>query len=111
MNVLFVCSRNRLRSPTAEAVFAGIDGLSVASAGTSPDAEEPVTEELVAWADLILVMEGRHKRLLNRTFGRALRDKRLVVLGIPDDYDYLDPELVALLHERAGPHLARRIDR
>jgi len=102
VNALFVCSRNRLRSPTAEAVFAGTPGVSVASAGTSPDAEQQVDPELIAWADLVLVMEGRHKRLLTRAFGPALRDKRLLVLGIPDDYAYMDPELVRLLESRAG---------
>jgi predicted protein tyrosine phosphatase len=76
--------------------------VSVASAGTSPDAEQQVDHELIAWADLVLVMEARHKRLLTRTFGPALRDRRLLVLGIPDDYAYMDPELVQLLESRAG---------
>lgn len=107
MNVLFVCSRNRLRSPTAEAVFADVDGIEVASAGTSADAEEVVTAELLHWADLIVAMEGRHKRALTRDHGRWLRGKRLVVLNIPDQYDYMDPELVALLEERVRPHLQR----
>lgn len=107
MNVLFVCSRNRLRSPTAEAVFADVDGIEVASAGTSADAEEVVTAELLQWADLIVAMEGRHKRALTRDHGRWLRGKRLVVLNIPDQYDYMDPELVALLEERVRPHLQR----
>lgn len=102
MNALFVCSRNRLRSPTAEAVFAGAPGVSVASAGTSPDAEQQVDAELIEWADLVLVMESRHKRLLTRAHGPALRDKRIVVLGIPDNYGYMDPALVRLLESRAG---------
>lgn len=108
MNVLFVCSRNRLRSPTAEAVFADTDGIETASAGTGADAEEVVSGELLQWADLICVMEARHKRALTRDHGRWLRGKRIVVLNIPDRYDYMDPELVALLRERVDPHLRTR---
>lgn len=67
-----------------------------------PDAEQQVDPELIAWADLVLVMEARHKRLLTRAYGPALREKRIVVLGIPDDYAYMDPELVRLLESRAG---------
>lgn len=108
MNVLFVCSRNRLRSPTAEAVFAGREGLEVASAGTAPDAEQRVDDELLAWADRVLVMEERHARALRRDHPRALRGKKVVVLGIPDRYDYLDRELVALLERKVPPHLRGR---
>lgn len=106
MNVLFVCSRNRLRSPTAEAVFAELPGIETASAGTSPDAEERVSRELIAWADLIVVMEARHKRALTRSFGEALRGRRLIVADIPDRYDAMDPELIALLRRRVEPLLA-----
>lgn len=105
LNVLFVCSRNRLRSPTAEAVFAGAEGLEVASAGTSPDADERVTPELLQWADVVLVMEARHKRVLTREFGRWLRGKRIGVLDVPDRFDFMDPELVELLRERVPRHL------
>jgi predicted protein tyrosine phosphatase len=103
--MLFICSRNRLRSPTAEAIFSEVEGLEVASAGTSPDAEEVVSVELLAWAELIFVMEERHKRVLTQRFGAELRDRRVVVLGIPDRYEYMDPDLVGLLRRRVGPHL------
>ena len=68
--VLFVCSRNRLRSPTAEAVFAGREGLEVLSAGTNRDADVPLTAELVAWADLICAMEPVHRaKITSRSIG------------------------------------------
>lgn len=105
MHVLFVCSRNRLRSPTAEEVFREGYGITVASAGTAPDADDVVTAEHVHQADLILVMERRHKVALTRAFGPILRAKRLVVLGIPDHYAYMDPQLVRLLRERVPQHL------
>lgn len=63
------------------------------------------TPEDIAWADLILVMEPTHQRELSRRFQPHLRDKRAVVLGIKDDFDYLQPELVALLRRVVPPHL------
>jgi predicted protein tyrosine phosphatase len=106
MNLLFVCSRNRRRSPTAEAIFSGLDGYGVLSAGTSPDAETIISADLVVWADLIFVMEGIHRRRLNQRFGSSLRTKRLIVLGIPDEYSYMDPRLVELLQEKVSRHIA-----
>lgn len=100
MRLLFVCSRNRLRSPTAEHVFDAIGGVEARSAGVHPDAREPLTADLIEWADLILVMEPTHRAGMNRQFGRALRGKRVTCLNIPDDYDFMDPALVALLWER-----------
>lgn len=105
LHALFICSRNRLRSPTAEQIFADHPGLEVASAGLSPDAEEQVTAEWIDWADILFVMEKRHQRLINSRFGRQLKDKKLVCLRIPDDYEFMDPELIELLQLRVGPYL------
>lgn len=104
-HVLFVCSQNRLRSPTAEQVFADWPGIETASAGLKPEAENPVTPELLEWADLIVVMEPVHKRRLGERFQRWLRDRRVVVLGIPDEYDFMAPELVQLLKQKVPPLL------
>jgi predicted protein tyrosine phosphatase len=106
MNLLFVCSRNRRRSPTAEAVFSGLDGYEVLSAGTSPDAETMISADLVDWADLIFAMEGVHRRRLNHRFGSRLRTKCLIVLDIPDEYAYMDSRLVELLEEKVSRHIA-----
>ncbi|MEM1116125.1 MAG: phosphotyrosine protein phosphatase [Bacteroidota bacterium] len=100
LRVLFVCSRNRLRSPTAEAVVAGWPDIEAVSAGTAPDAEARVSADLVAWADVIVAFEARHRRHLQRAFGPLLRDTRLVVLGVPDDHAFMDPELVDRLRAR-----------
>ncbi|GAB5536159.1 MAG: low molecular weight protein tyrosine phosphatase family protein [Rubricoccaceae bacterium] len=105
--VLFVCSRNRLRSPTAEAVFASSKGVQVVSAGTARDAEERVSLDLVEWADLIVAMEARHRRQLVKRFGSELRDTQIAVLGIPDDYTFMDPDLVTLLRQRVTPLLPK----
>jgi predicted protein tyrosine phosphatase len=102
--VLFVCSQNRLRSPTAEQVFSTRADIEVASAGTNQDAETPLTAEMVAWADVIFVMEREHRNKLQRRFKRELR-ARLICLDIPDDYEFMDPVLIRLLENKVGRFL------
>ena len=104
-HVLFICSQNRLRSPTAEHVFASWPGIETASAGLNQGADNPVTPELVAWADLIFVMERRHRSKLSTNFRRHLCDQKVVCLDIPDEFDFMAPELVALLEARVPRHL------
>jgi len=103
--ILFVCSQNRLRSPTAEQIFASRPDLEVASAGTNHDAENPLTAELVAWADIIFVMEKAHRSKLQRRFRAAMKHARLICLDIPDDYAFMDPDLIALLETRLARFL------
>ena len=100
-----MCSRNKLRSPTAEAVFSVLDDVEALSAGTSPDAEYPVSADLVEWADIIIAMEHIHRKKINQRFGSLLRGKRIIVLGIPDNYDYMDTKLIAILKQKVPPHL------
>ena len=95
--LLFVCSENRLRSPTAEAVFSEYDGVEAIGAGTNADAETPVSGDLIQWADMVLVMEKSHKNKISKKYKELLRDKRLVVLDIPDIYNCMQPELIQLL--------------
>ena len=106
MKLLFICSRNRLRSPTAEAIFADDRGIEAASAGTSVDADTPVSADLIEWADIVFAMERVHQRRLLERFGSLLKEKRVVVLGIPDEYKYMDPQLVETLRRKVSPHLA-----
>jgi predicted protein tyrosine phosphatase len=108
LRVLFLCSRNRRRSPTAERLFSGRGDLEVASAGLAPDAEEVVTPELLEWADLILVMEPSHRALLQRRFSPHLRRARIACLDIRDDSEFMDKMLVRRLEARVTPHLKRR---
>ena len=102
--VLFVCSQNRLRSPTAEQVFSSRTDLEVASAGTNNDADNPLTSELVAWADVVVVMEKAHRSKVQKRFRSALKGKRLICLDIPDEFEFMDPMLVKLLQTRLGRH-------
>lgn len=104
-HILFICSQNKLRSPTAEAVFAGFPGVDVDSAGLNNDAIVPLSPEQVGWADLIFVMEKAHREKLNRKFKRHLHGQRVIVLGIPDIYRLMDPALVELLELKVTPYL------
>jgi predicted protein tyrosine phosphatase len=107
LRVLFICSRNRKRSPTAEAVFSDRQDLDVASAGLAPDAEEVVTPELLRWAELMLVMEKTHRSRLQRRFGADIRHAKVGCLDIPEDYEFMDERLVKRL-QTAVPPLLRR---
>jgi|SRR5665213_2299661 len=104
--VLFVCGRNRARSPTAESLFGGYPDIETASAGTSPDADTPLSSELIEWADIIFVMELVHWRKLSTQFRASLKNKRVVCLDIPDKYDFMDPELVRVLKAKTARFLA-----
>lgn len=102
---LFICSQNRLRSPTAERVFAAWPNVDTDSAGLGNDADVPLSPEQIAWATIIFVMEKRHRNLLSKKFRQHLNGKRVICLGIPDDYDYMQPELIRLLEAKAGGFL------
>ena len=105
-NVLFVCGRNKLRSPTAERIFADYPDVEVASAGTNPDADTPLSAELVEWADIIFVMEKSHRQKLSTRFRASLKKSRVVCLDIPDKYAFMDPELVRILKSKVTRFLA-----
>ncbi|MHC0465068.1 arsenate reductase/protein-tyrosine-phosphatase family protein [Kosakonia cowanii] len=99
MKVLFICSRNQWRSPTAEQVFRRHPSLNVRSAGTSRNAKKRVSYELLQWADVICVMEQKHKNRLVAEYGRVIAFKPLHVLDIPDDYLFMDPQLIAIFED------------
>jgi predicted protein tyrosine phosphatase len=99
LNVLFICSRNQWRSPTAEKVWQDHQTLSVRSAGTSRNARHPVSESDLHWAEVIFVMERKHKTRLIADFRRLIEHKPIHVMDIPDDYQYMDAELIELLRQ------------
>lgn len=101
--LLFICSRNKLRSPTAEAVLNGVDGVDgveAISAGTNNDSETPLSGDLIEWADAIYVMQRQHQKKVTQKFRTQLRNKDLHILGIADDYRYMDPALVTLIKRK-----------
>ena len=108
MNVLVLCGRNKKRSPTAERILRRWSGMHARSAGFSSQSPRTLRESDVAWADVVLVMENEHKRRLRGRFRDVLQRTPVVVLGIADEYDRDDPELVDLLSERMTRALSRR---
>ena len=106
-HVLFICSENRFRSPTAEKIFSGRPGFEVASAGLNPDAVNPLSSDQLKWADLVFVMEESHRHKLAQEFGTSLTSQQVVCLDIPDVFEYMNLVLIQLLETKVSPFLAR----
>jgi protein-tyrosine phosphatase len=105
VNILFVCSRNKWRSWTAETVFKGHPSFNVQSAGTEVSTRVRVSAKLIEWADLIFAMEKKHKQRLREKFPELLAEKQIVVLDIPDVYQYMDEELIEMLKTSVASYL------
>ena len=97
MNILFVCSRNNWRSPTAEAIYKGRQELQVRSAGTEPSAKIKVSIKDILWADLIFAMEKKHKQRLLEKFPNETEYKKIIILDIEDEYTYMNKELIEMI--------------
>jgi len=104
IKLLFVCSQNRWRSLTAEKIFQGIEGHEVRSAGTEEHARIKISEGHVGWADVIFVMEKKHVRRIQDKFRDSIIGKRLICLNIPDDYKYMDEDLIGLLESSVAEY-------
>jgi predicted protein tyrosine phosphatase len=104
-NILFICSRNQWRSPTAEAIYKGRPDTVVKSAGTKPTARIKLSAKLVLWADVIFAMEKEHKQRLMERFPLETMEKEIVILNIPDEYEFMDPELIDTIKGTAGPYM------
>ena len=102
---MFVCSRNRWRSLTAEKIFDGINGIQARSAGTEPNARIRVAAGHLSWADMIFVMEKKHLRRLQDKFSEEIAGKEIICLHIADDYQFMQPELVDILEASVTPYL------
>jgi protein-tyrosine phosphatase len=105
LNILFVCSRNKWRSRTAETLFRNNGLHQISSAGTEASARRKVNQKLLDWADLIFVMEKKHQRRIQDNFLIESANDKIVVLGIPDAYKYMDEELIDILKEAINPYL------
>ena len=103
-HILFVCAQNRWRSPTAARIYVNDPRIEVRSAGLSPQSPHRVSQQDLEWADLVLVMESKHKARLRETF----RDNPLPpieCLEIPDDYGLMDDNLIELIRTGTEAHL------
>ena len=105
MNILFICSRNKWRSRTAETIFKNSQVHQVKSAGTANSATVRINQQILLWADIIFVMEDKHKKHLKEQFNSITINDKIIVLGIPDDYQYMDPELIDLIKTSVSPYL------
>ena len=103
--LLFVCSRNQWRSPTAAALFKNSQLYVAKSAGTSASARIKLTANSIDWADKIFVMEKRHAAIIQQKFPNLRSDRSIVTLHISDDYQYMDPELIEILESRLAEYL------
>jgi len=104
-NLLFICSKNQWRSPTAEQIFKKNSELNVRSAGTSTSARKKINAKDIEWADTIFVMEDNHKSRLKSEFTALLQYKKIHVLDIPDIYQYMDEELIDILDQSVSAYL------
>ena len=102
--ILFVCSRNRRRSLTAETIFQDVPGWDVRSAGTEEGARIKITAGHLGWADVIVVMEKRHKERLRQKHPEEFDGKPCVCFFITDDYEFMDAELVTVLRAKMQEH-------
>jgi predicted protein tyrosine phosphatase len=105
LHLLFICSRNKWRSRTAEELYRNFPGYAVKSAGTEPGSRQRVTEGLLGWAELVFVMETKHRDYLRAKFPEIIAEKRVICLRIPDDYGFNDPDLIDLLKANLSPHI------
>ncbi|MEO1671457.1 MAG: protein tyrosine phosphatase, partial [Cyanobacteria bacterium J06631_2] len=96
VNLLFVCSKNKWRSPTAETLYRHDPRVAVRSAGISSSAKKKISAQDLNWADLILVMENKHKKAIAKQY-RQLDLPNILVLDIPDDYQYMSAELIDMI--------------
>jgi len=104
LNLLFICSRNLWRSSTAEKLF-NSQQHHAKSAGTSSGAKVKLSQKLIVWADIVFVMERRHRDIIKERFSESLIGKKIVVLNIPDDYQYMDEDLIEILESSVRPYL------
>ena len=93
INVLFVCSMNQWRSPTAEKIYSKEPFINVRSAGTSSKARRHVSLADLKWADVVIVMESKHKQRLTADYRQTMRDREVHVLEIEDRYKFRSPSL------------------
>jgi predicted protein tyrosine phosphatase len=110
MNLLFICSYNRMRSPTAEIIYSSVEFYQVRSAGTERMGKRKITRSLIVWADIIFVMEKEHETILNEKFPEEAGGKKIVILDIPDNYCFMEQELIDLIKARVSPYLTKPKD-
>ena len=103
--ILFVCSENVDRSPTAERIFSERPGLLVKSAGTSLYARTPLSADLIKWADLIFCMEKWHKMYIEKEYADLISPRKIENLDVPNVYPYMNPTLIEIIKRKTEAKL------
>jgi predicted protein tyrosine phosphatase len=98
--ILFVCTFNKMRSKTAEVIYKNDKRFEVKSAGVDEYAEVSLDMELLEWADYVLVMEKSHRKWILKHFPDLSDERKVLCLGIPDLYEFMDTALIPLLKDR-----------
>ncbi|OCB73164.1 low molecular weight protein tyrosine phosphatase family protein [Flavobacterium glycines] len=104
-NLLFVCSRNKWRSLTAETIYKNSSEFFVKSAGTENSARVKINSKLINWADFIFVMEKLHKEKLLLNFPTETKKRKIIVLEIQDNYKFMDKELIEEIKTSVSSYL------
>lgn len=105
MNILFVCSRNKWRSVTAEKIYQNHPVYQAKSAGTASVARVKINLKHIEWADLIFVMEKKHQQIIKEKFAQSLLNKKIITLHIPDEYQYMDEELINEIKTKVSTYI------
>ncbi len=105
MHILFICSKNRWRSLTAETIFKNTPNHEIKSAGTDEGARIKINEKHLMWADKIFVMEKKHKQIISQKFPEIVTQCDITILDIPDEYQYMDEELIMILKAAMEPYI------
>ena len=108
--ILFVCGKNKWRSPTAQNIYRNDPRIEVKSAGVSGKSPHPISNSDLLWADLVLIMESKYKSRILGLF-RDIRLPPIKSLDIPDEYEYMDEELIEIIKSGAEYHIKLLTDK
>lgn len=108
-NLLVICGKNKRRSRTAEHIFKNDYRFNIRSAGLSPKSDRKLSDKDLSWADLVLVMETDHRSKIKDLY-KHQQLPAIAVLNIPDEYEYMDDELVGILDDKINEILRSSYD-
>jgi len=99
--LLFICSANIDRSPTAEIYFK--KEYDTKSCGTMDSAPTKISKELIDWADKVFCMEDKHYQKVIEIEPEA--ESKTIVLCIEDIYIRGEQKLKEKLEEKVRKYL------
>lgn len=102
LKILFVCTVNRMRSATAHKIFESDQRFEVDSAGIDKSASTVLEPEHLEWADAIVVMEKSHRSFIRHKYPEYYDNRKIICLYIPDDFDFMQPELITILKNKVA---------